>query len=230
MNNTFQQLDDVVNGQWAKIKKGTFWSFITEQGINRDLYFHLMAQIYHYTKYNSMNQAIAAYTVNPEHTSLLKFVYRHALEELGHEKMVLHDLESIGIHHRDIIEGAILPATHGFIGYLYSVSLQKGAVARLGYSYWAENAYEHLDELLKRIRLDLRLDDQQMTFFVSHKTIDAKHSEEVRAMIETYGATDIDRANILQVAQTSLFLTGTILENVFSEYEAMKKNDLVPGS
>ena len=37
-----------------------------------------------------------------------------------------------------------LPATEALVGYLYYVALRYGAVARLGYSFWAEGVYGHI--------------------------------------------------------------------------------------
>lgn len=40
-----------------------------------------------------------------------KFVYRHASEELGHERMVVHDLKSVGICDETDLNRPPLPAT-----------------------------------------------------------------------------------------------------------------------
>src|SRR5215210_5679500 len=86
-------LRERVNLQWADIKRGAFWRRVMEQRVSPELYRDLMMQVYHYSRHNSMNQAVAAFVPAPE--GLLKFVYKHAAEELGHERMVIHDLKSI---------------------------------------------------------------------------------------------------------------------------------------
>ena len=61
---------------------------MSPKAASAELYRLTMVQIFHYTRHNSINQAVAAFRAEPEQLSLLRFVYGHAREELGHEKMV----------------------------------------------------------------------------------------------------------------------------------------------
>lgn len=213
MNNAFiDSLSATVQQGWEIIKHGQFWQHVLNHPVSRELYHDLLVEMYHYTRHNSMNQAATAFVAAPE--GLLKFVYHHAADELGHERMVTHDLESIGLLDRQVLSRSPLPATEALIGYLYFVALKYGPVARLGYSFWAENAYEHIDDVLSKIKNDLSLTDRNMSFFVAHASIDEKHSAQVRACIERYATLPSDQALVRSVAQTTLFLTGQMLEQV----------------
>jgi hypothetical protein len=205
-------LDDIVEKEWAAIHAGPFARHVAEHGVDPDLYRTVLLQIYHYTRHNSINQAFAAWRVDPERIGMLRFCYEHAGEELGHEKMVVHDLESIGLFDPHDLEKPPLPATEALIGYLYYVGLHYGAVPRLGYSYWAESVYEHIDDLLGAARADLKLTDQNMSFFVAHSVIDAKHAEEVREAISRNVRPGPESEQLLQVARTTLRLTGALLD------------------
>lgn len=218
MNELLNKLDQTVNKEWALIKAGRFWTRVMTEPLPRDLYRLMMEQIYHYTRCNSVNQAAAALRTSPERRQLLKFVYKHAAEELGHETMVLHDLKRIGLLDESFLQQAPLPPTAALIAYLTQVAMEKGAVARLGYSYWAENCYEHIDGLLQKFRADLQLDNASMTFFVAHSEIDKAHSAEVIEAIKLAEPTPQEQQDILNVAQTTLYLTGQILERVALEY------------
>jgi hypothetical protein len=94
-NEFIPSLRAAVDAQWAEIRKGAFWRQVMEQPVTPELYRDLMLQVWHYSRHNSMNQAVTAFVPAPE--GLLKFVYRHAAEELGHERMVVHDLRSIDL-------------------------------------------------------------------------------------------------------------------------------------
>lgn len=214
----FEELDAAVAAGWARIRRGAFWAHVLDRGMDKDLYVRTMAEIYHYTRHNSVNQAFAAWRVPPEEMALLRFCYHHADEELGHEKMVVHDLESIGVAADETLAAPPLPATQALIGYLYGVGLFEGAVARLGYSYWAERSYEHLAEPLARARGDLGLTDRQMTFFVAHQSIDTKHAEEVQRAVSRFVRTSEQRQQVVGVASTTLYLTGRILEDVLEAH------------
>ncbi len=100
------------------------------------------------------------------------------------------------------------------------MAIRKGPIARLGYSYWAEDVYEHIQPILERFRADLGLKDEQMTFFVAHSTIDEKHAEEVRMAMQRAVKTEEDRRQIKEVARVTLWLTGQLMEEALRAYLA----------
>lgn len=89
-----QELHALVGEEWQRIKSGCFGRRLMEAPVTVEMYRDLLFQIYHYTRHNSRNQAVTAFVEAPE--QLLKYVYRHAAEELGHERMALHDLRALG--------------------------------------------------------------------------------------------------------------------------------------
>lgn len=213
MTKTFiHTLREAVDAEWAQIKQGEFWRRVMNEPVSRPLYKDLMLQVYHYSRHNSMNQAVAAFVPAPE--GLLKFVYRHAAEELGHEKMVTHDLKSIDLFSEDDLLEPPLPATEALIGYLYYVALRYGPVARLGYSFWAEGVYGHIQAPFQKISQDLKLTSKNVTFFGSHALADAEHIRQVEEAIERFATTPQEMAMVEKVARTTLSLTGQLLEQV----------------
>jgi hypothetical protein len=218
----FAKLDAVVSDGWAAIQNGSFWkSAIGGECDQRLLYKQTMVEIYHYTRHNAVNQAFAAWRASsPEQKHLLKFCFEHADEELGHEQMVVHDLDRAGLLEPGLLEADPLPATQAFIGYLYYVGLSLGPISRLGYSYWAENAYGFLDPILSQARDELDLGDQDMTFFVSHARVDVKHFEEVKEAIAENAETEAHWRGVRNVAATTLCLTGAMLESVLARTTA----------
>lgn len=218
----FNELDAIVEAGWARIKQGDYWKFSLANTTPAALYRQVMLQVYHYTRYNSVNQAACAFSADPEQTSLLRFVYKHALEELGHERMVLRDLEAVGLLPQEM--PAPLAPTQALIAFLNDVAIRKGPIARLGYSYWAEDVYDHIQPILDRFRNDLNLRDEDMTFFVAHSTIDEKHSEEVRLAMERAVKTEEDRQLVREVARVTLWLTGQLLEEALRAYLVDEQN------
>jgi pyrroloquinoline quinone (PQQ) biosynthesis protein C len=211
MTNFISELDQAVSQEWARIKRGRFFTTQAEH-FDRAVYVETMVQIYHYTKNNALNQAAAAYASDHEQVGLLAFAFKHASEELGHERMILRDLACLGISADEVKSRSLLPPTAALNGYLYSVALREGILPRLGYSFWAENAYEHIGPVIESARRSLDLSDDQMSFFIAHASIDEKHSQEVHAMIEKWVVTDEQKRAVKQVALTTLHLTGALLE------------------
>jgi hypothetical protein len=211
-------LKSVVDGEWGRIKQGAFARRVLGHTVTPGLYRDLMVQIYHYTRHNSTNQAATSFVEAPE--GLLRFVYRHAAEELGHERMVLHDLRSVGLLDEAQLLEAPLPATEALIGYLWAVSLRYGPVPRLGYSFWAEGSYEHIGDMLAKIKSDLSIPKQSMTFFGSHIELDVNHMEQVSEALSKYAETGAQQELVRTVARTTLYLTGQLLEQVAARHPA----------
>ncbi|MGZ5846304.1 MAG: iron-containing redox enzyme family protein [Ramlibacter sp.] len=207
-----ESLRQVVDAQWREIKRGEFWRLVQQKPVRKELYRDLMLQVFHYSRHNSMNQAVAAFVPAPE--GLLKFVYRHAAEELGHERMVIHDLKSIGMWNDADADGAPLPATEALIGYLYYVGLRYGPVPRLGYSFWAEGAHSHIQEPLAKICKDLQFTSRNITFFGAHAEADEAHIQQVEEAIGKFAQTLQQQALVERVATTTLSLTGQLLDQV----------------
>src|SRR6478672_2213020 len=205
-------LRQAVDAQWADIKRGQFWRLVQQKPATNALYRDMMLQVYHYSRHNSVNQAVAAFVPAPE--GLLKFVYRHAAEELGHEKMVIHDLRTIDMWSDTDADSEPLPATEALIGYLYYVSLRYGAIARLGYSFWAEGAHAHIQEVLSKVCKDLQFTSRNVTFFGAHAEADQEHIQQVEDAIAKYAQTAQDQALVRRVATTTLSLTGQLLDQV----------------
>jgi thiaminase len=207
-----ESLRHTVEAEWARIKQGEFWRRVMNEPVSAELWRDLLLQVYHYSRHNSMNQAVAAFMPAPE--GLLKFVYRHAAEELGHERMVTHDLKSIGLLNEADLQASPLPATEALIGYLYYVGLRYGAVARLGYSFWAEGAHAHIQEPIRKLCGDLKLTSKNITFFGSHAEADEEHIKQVVDAIERFALTPQDQELVTRVCVTTLSLTGQLLDQV----------------
>jgi len=226
----FTRLDTSISELWAQARKGAFWQHVAAHGFDRELYRITMTQIYHYTRHNSINQAVAAFRAEPEQVGLLRFVYSHAREELGHEKLVLHDLRAVGLVGRDeLVDDTPLPATDALVNYLYGVALRAGPIPRLGYSYWAETVYDHIGPLLLKARESLGLSDRDMAFFVAHSEIDTKHAVEVRHAICRAVTTREEADAVHRVAVTTLWLTISLMEQTHAEW-ARCHGDAPPGT
>lgn len=211
-SNFVRDLRETIEAQWRDIKRGPFWSLVMARPVTRPLYRDVMLQVYHYSRHNSTNQAVAAFVPAPE--GLLRFVYRHASEELGHERMVTHDLKSIDLLSEADLAKPPLPATEALIGYLYYVALRYGPVARLGYSFWAEDAHAHIGEVLAKICLDLQLTSKNVTFFGAHAEADVDHIRQVEEALDKYAVTAQEQELVTRVALTTLSLTGQLLDQV----------------
>lgn len=133
--------------------------------VSKALYALYMIETFHYTAHNARNQGLVGvrHADNPVYA---KFCFEHAAQEVGHEKMALHDVMSLGLKSEVFDMPPALPATEVLIAYLYWISFTGNPLQRLGYSYWAENAYQFITPLITRISEVLALKPAQLTFLL----------------------------------------------------------------
>lgn len=219
----FANLDGRISKLWDEILSSSHLVKAINNGdFTKNLYAIYMLETYHYTSHNAANQALVGIK-NHDNSVYSKFCFKHAYDETGHEKMALHDLLSIGIDKDKFIIPKPLPETETLIAYLYWISCNGNPFRRLGYSYWAESSYKYINPLIHKIKDTLKLDSSQMTFFIAHSEIDEKHAEEVESIILRTCKDSCDWEDLITVAETSLRLTGAMLEAVYREHQNFLK-------
>ena len=216
------ELDAVIEKTWQSIESGRYFKHVIDNGYDVDLNTLTMTQIYHYVRWNPINQIEAAGRCKPEETDIFEYAVNHALEEFGHENFVVNDLNAMGIKDTEFLQDPPLPATRALIAYLRHVSAELGPVARLGYSYWAESAYDHTGVLVERSRKDLSLTREAMSFSEEHQELDKSHKAAVRDMVLRHATSEPLRAQVIEVAETSLWLTGAVFDSVLDAYLAVR--------
>jgi hypothetical protein len=214
-------LREELTAEWQRLLAGSpFAELVLGGEYDRRLYGLYLIETFHYTRENPRHQALVGTRpgVDPHYA---KFCFNHAAEEVGHEMMALHDLRSLGhdVTAADLPEQ--LEETAVLSSYLYRISQTGNPLARVGYSFWAESAYEHIGPLLLAARAQLELEDRHMTFLVAHAKIDAHHAEEVDGVLGRFARTDDDWDAVARVMRTSLRLTVDMLDAVAREFRAV---------
>lgn len=224
----FHTLDTRLETLWNDLLAQSRLAIVIREGkITKALYAIYMIETFHYTAHNARNQALVGVrdNSNPVYT---KFCFEHASEEVGHEKMALHDLKSMAkFTDADLSIPRPLPETESLIAYLYWISATGNPLQRLGYSYWAENCYQYINPLIEKLRTTLTLTPSQLTFFIAHSDIDAAHFDEIKNVIRRVCKTQQDLDDIAYAMEVTLALTGNMLDGVHRAYQAF--TDGTPG-
>lgn len=216
---TVQGLRARITAEWDRLLSGSAFAELVVNGdYDRRLYALYLIETFHYTRENPRHQALVGTRpgVDPGYA---RFCFKHAAEEVGHEMMAVHDLRSLG---HDVTADAFPPPldeTDVLNAYLYRASTVGNPLARVGYSFWAESAYDHIGPLLAAAQPKLQLEDKNLTFLVAHARIDADHAEEVDDVLQRFARTPEDWEAVRQVMVTSLRLTVDMLDAVAREYE-----------
>lgn len=207
-----KHLDEMVKHEWRDIvENNPLARHVRQNTVSKDLYYKLMSQIYYYTKHNARNQALVGVRSLDAPDAYTSFCFHHAHEETGHENMALHDLRTLNLGHKDL--SPMTAETETFIAYVYWVAASGSPFRRLGYSFWAESVYVHIDSLLAKIKTDLALSPKQMTFFVAHSAIDEEHAVEVRKILEL--CPEDQWPDVETVLLTTIRLTGSLMTSVY---------------
>ncbi|MBP5968323.1 MULTISPECIES: iron-containing redox enzyme family protein [Pseudomonas] len=225
-------LDERIENVWADILDNSrLVKAIRGGSVSKALYAIYMIETFHYTAHNARNQGLVGvrHADNPVYA---KFCFEHAAREAGQEKMALHDVMSLGLNSESFDMPSALPETEVLIAYLYWISCNGNPLRRLGYSYWAENSYKYATSYINTLRETLSLRPEQLTFhrlssLVAHSDIDVEHFNEIKLILQRTCKDQSDWDAIATVMETSLRLTGNMLEAVYEQYEAWR-NGLAP--
>ena len=215
-----------LDGVWKELfEKSSFLNAVKMGETTKALYALYLIETYHYTNHNPRNQALVGVRAETDDLQYQRFCFQHAAEETGHEQMALHDIKNLGLPQEAVILSSPLPETTVLTAYLYWVALNGNPIQRLGYSFWAESCYEYILPLMKQVTEALQLTNSQTTFFVAHAEIDEDHSQQVNSMITRMCSKPEDWQAVTEVMETSLRLTGNMMESVYQQYKLLINNE-----
>lgn len=222
----FQELSEARDLYWSDIlSRSALAKTIMSGDFDKRLYAIYLIETYHYVIHNPRHQALVGVHAKNAPFNYVKFCYDHANEETGHEMMAFHDLLSLGLEKNSFTLDSPLNSTELLIGYLYYVSTTGNYLRRLGYSFWAEDSYGYIGELIGKVKEQLSLDHTQMTFLVSHSAIDEAHSAEIESMLNKYCSSAEDWNEVNRVMYTTLQIQALMLDEIDSEYQRIKKGE-----
>lgn len=226
MSTRLEEIKKTIKDTWQEVLSNNMAAHLVAEGNFDERFYKLyLLETYHYTFHNARNQALVGARVDNQNIHYIKYCFKHAYEEVGHELMALHDLRQMGTQTPVEKFPSPLPETKTLIAYLYHISQRGNPLGRLGYSAWAEDSYEHFGPFLQRIQSKLNLTKAQMSFFVEHAVVDDKHADQVMKAIESYCKTDEDWEAVAEVAVTSLKLASGLLNAVAREYLKLQKGE-----
>ncbi len=219
------ELDAVVKRCFAEgLRRPFVLKFLSSPAASdRRTYAMYLTQAYHYTYHTARNQGLVGVNAANTDAVYMKYCFEHALEEVGHELMALHDLRAIGVVADDpqVDLPRPLPATELIIAYLYYVSTQGNPVQRLGYSYWAERAYPYGSKFLEAAQARMKLKRSEMTFWYVHSELDVKHADDVERALVNACKTDDDWRAVARVTETTIALNFDMMEQAIGEAEKL---------
>lgn len=217
-----ERLDRAVKQQWQCVLSSPLVHAIRAGYFSKELYAIYMVETYHYTAHAARNQAVAGVAHARGNPLYGKFCFDHARAKTGCEFMALRDLATLGFTLAQDRLPPPLPATETLIGYLYWIATEGHPYRRLGYSYWAESPLDFIDPLAQGVRNALGLADTQLAFFKSRADGGDAHTGEIGQFLVRTCKHHDDWDAVIEAAETSLQLTGRMIDAIYGEYEKLQ--------
>ncbi|HEX2539799.1 MAG TPA: iron-containing redox enzyme family protein [Caldimonas sp.] len=169
---------------------------IVADGLSIERYRRLLLELYALVWHFNPICAAAASRLDDEHVQVRYFLYEHMMEEKGHEEWVMSDLETVGVS-RGAVESYQPSATMMSLnGYNYWSADRRHPCSALGMVYALEVISSvYGGPISTAIRDSLLLQgDRGISFISSHATLDAKHMEELRLLMNVIHDSSAQRA------------------------------------
>lgn len=186
--------------------------------ITVDQYRTYMADVYCYALHSSQVIALAGSRLVLSHPPLAQYLFRHAEEELGHDKWAASDLQDLGLSSSDIRN--ITPSSPCFrmIGLEYYYAAHANPIGLFGWMFVLESLGGRIGgRIAQAVDQVLRLNGKATYFLRGHGEADAHHSEDLYAVISANVKSEEDRATFLYMARESEDLYRAILDNALHE-------------
>lgn len=179
-----------------------------------DQYKSYMADVYCYALHSSQVIALAGSRLVLSHPPLAQYLFRHAEEELGHDKWAASDLRDLGLGPSDI--GSIVPSSPcaRMIGLEYYYAAHANPVGLFGWMFVLESLGGKIGGgIATAVDQALQLGGKGTYFLRGHGEADAHHSEDLYDVISANVESAADRADFLYMARESEDLYCAILDN-----------------
>jgi hypothetical protein len=175
-----------------------------------------MSDAYSYALHSSEVIALAGSRLALSHPQLAQYLFRHAEEELGHERWAASDLADLGLSPFEIERIAPSSPCIRMIGLEYYYSAHANPVGIFGWMFVLESlGGKSATGISNAIDQTLKLEGKATYFLRKHGTVDAQHSEDLCSVIKSGVTSAQDIEAFLYMVAESESLYVDILDHAF---------------
>lgn len=152
------------------------WKFFTTPSdLLKVRYPSFVLETYHYTKQSPLIQSSTLAHFQGQYRNLARPFLSHALEEESHYKLCENDLKQLGFDTSELLKMRPLPATEGYIGFIFNRIANYSALAYLGYLYQLEFMAIEAGPAVAASLLKSGINPKALTFLNVHTKEDVDH-------------------------------------------------------
>lgn len=184
-----------------------------------------MIDVYHYACHSSQVIGMAAARLVLSHPKLAAYLFRHAEEELGHDRWAASDLRDLGFSDIDIRDSKPSDACIQMIALEYLYAAHLNPVGLFGWMFALESLGAHVGgNLAKMLDQTLALDHKGLYFLTGHAEADADHAVDLAEIIAEEISCEEDKRLIEQIAYLSKDLYIRILDHAWERGQVGKSD------
>jgi len=188
----FDRLRQVFSGVMAEFSDTPAMRRLLSGDITIAHYRQILRQVYHYTRDNPQIQVLAAVYFRGTDRDTVRMFFRHASTEIGHDRMALNDLASLGEDVSAIPFENPLPETAAFNAFVFHVIQHGNPVGYLGYLYFLEFLPTSTGAAYMDILERAGVPRSAMSFLAEHTSVDVQHNRLMEQYADRLIHTDDD--------------------------------------
>lgn len=189
---------------------------VTDGSIELRHYVSYLVDVHAYAQHSSQVIALAGARLVPREPQLAEYLFRHAGEELGHDKWAAEDLRELGVDDRDPSRMSPSSACLRMIGLEYLYAERLNPVGLFGWMFALETLGGTVGGAVgMRLNRTLGLDGRGLRFLLGHAEADSHHSEDLFNAIAEHVKAPQDVDAVERMARESVDLYCAILDASF---------------
>lgn len=189
--------------------------------LQKSQYIAYMSDVYSYALHSSIVIGSAANRLVHSHPAMAEYLFRHAAEELGHDRWAASDLADLGLSEAQIAEIAPSSACLHMIGLEYYYACHANPVGLFGWMFVLESLGGRVGGgIAQSVDKVLRLNGKGLVFLQGHGEADAHHSEDLYRVIGIDVRSERDKGDFLRMFAESADSYCAILDGASQARQA----------
>lgn len=180
----------------------------------------VLREIYHYAKEDPQIQALATVYFRGDDRESVKMFLKHAIAEIGHDRMALADLEVLGEDTSLIPLTNPLPATMALTAFPFYQIQFANPIGYLGYLYFLEHMPTAAGAVYATALAAAGVPETAMGFLQEHMTVDVAHNKLMEEYLVRLVRTEADLAAVAYALHVTAELYAAMLASAIERADA----------
>lgn len=211
----------------ADFQKSPAMQWMASTNFTLDHYLAILRVLFHHSRENPQVQITATAYLRGHQQRVVRDFFKQAIARAGWAKLVMTDLESLGINIQEFLAQKQLPGTIALTAYAYHQIRELNPVGYLGYLYFLDfmpcRCAQAYFQTLKR----LEIPEVAMSFIKAQTAVDIGDIKRMANYIEVLVRSQADFDAVAYGMQITAKLYGTMLQEAMEQVDGCKDFEIV---